>query len=47
MKIFLTAGTEFIEKAFLKVAVKHRHIIYYVISRKKNIIWLKDIIDKV
>lgn len=36
MKIFSTAGTEFIGKAFLKVAVKHRHTIY-AISRKKKI----------
>ena len=36
MKIFLTGGSGFIGKAFLKVAVKHGHIIYAV-SRKKKI----------
>ena len=50
MKIFLTGGTGFIGKAFLKLAVKYGHTIYAVSrkkqNKKKNVIWLKGNIDK-
>ena len=36
MKIFLTGGTGFIGKAFLKLAVKYGHTIYAVSRKKQN-----------
>ena len=52
MKIFLTGGSGFIGKVFIKEALKRKHFIY-AITRKimkkkktKNLTWLKGEIDK-
>lgn len=50
MKIFLTGGSGFVGKQFIKEALKQRHIIYAVSRRKiksrKNLTWLRGDLDK-
>jgi len=50
MKIFLTGGSGFIGKGFIKESLKNGHIIYAIsrkkMQSKKNLIWLKGDLDK-
>jgi nucleoside-diphosphate-sugar epimerase len=50
MKIFLTGGTGFIGKKFIKLAIKHGHKIFAISRKKKtnkkNIKWLIGELDK-
>ena len=51
MKIFLTGGSGFIGRRFIKLALSNGHLIYAVTRNrkfvnKKNLIWLIGEIDK-
>ncbi len=50
MKIFLTGGSGFVGKKFIKEALKAGHVIYAITrknkKKKKNLIWLKGDLDK-
>ena len=50
MKIFLTGGSGFIGKKFIKEALKAGHTIYAVTrkqrKKKRNLTWLKGGVDK-
>tara|TARA_Y100001970_G_scaffold58208_1_gene73814 strand:- start:21513 stop:22343 length:831 start_codon:yes stop_codon:yes gene_type:complete len=50
MKIFLTGGSGFVGRKFIKEALKAGHVIYAITrknkKKKKNLIWLKGDLDK-